>query len=144
MKKFGNILWGLIFIVIGLIFGLNALGITNINVFFDGWWTLFIIVPCLIGIFKEKEKTGSIIGVLIGLALLLCAQDILSFDIVWKLLLPVILVLIGLSFIFKDTVGRKVKEEINKLNKNQKDDNSHCATFSGQKVRFDGEEFNRD
>ena len=36
MKKVGNILWGLVFIVLGLIFGLNALGITDINIFFRG------------------------------------------------------------------------------------------------------------
>ena len=49
MKKFGNVLWGIILIIIGLIIGGNALGITNINIFFDGWWTLFIIIPCFIG-----------------------------------------------------------------------------------------------
>ena len=36
MKKFGNVLWGIVLIVIGLIIGGNALGITNINIFFDG------------------------------------------------------------------------------------------------------------
>lgn len=40
MKNFGNVLWGIFFIIIGLIFGGNALGITNIDIFFDGWWTL--------------------------------------------------------------------------------------------------------
>ncbi|MDO5555666.1 MAG: LiaF-related protein [Clostridia bacterium] len=141
MKKFGNILWGLIFIIVGLIFGLNALGITNINIFFDGWWTLFIIVPCFIGMFKDNEKTGNLIGLLVGIVLLLCAQDILAFDIIFKLLLPTILVLIGLSFIFKNTIGGKVKKEIKKLNENKNNDNEHCATFSSQKVKFEEEEF---
>jgi len=27
MKKFGNVLWGIVLIAIGIIFGLNALGI---------------------------------------------------------------------------------------------------------------------
>ena len=49
MKKIEEILWGVFFIAIGIIIGLNALGITDINIFFDGWWTLFIIVPCFIG-----------------------------------------------------------------------------------------------
>lgn len=30
MKKFGNILWGIVLITIGVIFGLNAMGITNL------------------------------------------------------------------------------------------------------------------
>ena len=61
MKKFGNVLWGIVLIIIGLIIGGNALGIVNINIFFDGWWTLFIIIPCFIGLFKDDEKTGNLI-----------------------------------------------------------------------------------
>ena len=63
MKKFGNILWGIVLIVIGLIIGGNALGITNINIFFVFCWTLFIIIPCFIGLFKDNEKAGNLIGV---------------------------------------------------------------------------------
>lgn len=141
MKKFGNILWGIVLIVVGLIIGGNALGIININVFFDGWWTLFIIVPCFIGLFKENEKTGNIIGLLIGVALLLACQDIINFDLIWKLALPTILVIIGLSIIFKDILGGKVNEEIKKLNEKRNGANTYYATFSGQKVKFDKELF---
>lgn len=69
MKKFGNVLWGIVLISIGLIMGGNALGITNINIFFDGWWTLFIIIPSFIGLFNDDEKTGNLVGLLIGVAL---------------------------------------------------------------------------
>ena len=96
MKNFGNLIWGILFILVGLIVGLNAFGVTRINIFFDGWWTLFIIIPCFIGLIKNKDKTGSIIGLLIGIVLLLCSLDILNFEIAWKLALPVLLVLIGL------------------------------------------------
>ena len=58
MKKAENILWGIVLIILGLIIGGNTLGITNINIFFDGWWTLFIIVPCFIGLFKDSDKTA--------------------------------------------------------------------------------------
>ena len=141
MKKIGNILWGIVLIVIGLIIGGNALGITNINIFFDGWWTMFIIIPCFIGLFKDREKTGNLIGLLIGVALLLACQDVLDFDFVWKLAFPAILVAIGLSVIFKDTLGGKVSSEIKKLNENRNGEKSYCATFSGQNVNFDGEKF---
>ncbi len=141
MKKFGNILWGLVFIVIGLILGLNAMGITNINIFFDGWWTLFIIIPCFIGLFKESEKTGNLIGLLVGIALLLCCQGILRFEMMWKLLIPVVLIGVGVGFLFKDVVGGKVNQEIKKLNANKKGDTEYCATFSGQNINFDRQEF---
>ena len=141
MKKFENIFWGILLIVIGVIIGGNALGITNINIFFDGWWTLFIIIPCFMGLIKDKEKTGSIIGLLIGIALLLGCQDILDFGVIWKLAFPTVLVIIGVSIIFKDTIGGKVSEEIKKLNEKRDAENSYCATFSGQNVKFDNEEF---
>ena len=118
------------------------LGITNINIFFDGWWTLIIIIPCFIGLFKENEKTGNAIGVLIGVALLLACQDIIDFDLIWKLAFPTILVVIGLSMIFKDTIGGKINKEIKKLNEESKaKENEYCATFSGQTANFDGEKF---
>ena len=107
MKKIRNTLWGIVLIVLGVIIGGNALGITNVNIFFNGWWTLFIIIPCFIGLFKEREKTGSIIGLIIGIVLLLCCQDILNFDTIWKLALPTILIIIGISFIFKDVFNSK-------------------------------------
>ena len=102
MKRLSSILWGIVLIAVGVIFALNALEIVDLNIFFDGWWTLFIIVPCFIGLFKEEEKTGNLIGLLIGICLLLGMQDILAFDLIWKLMVPVILIMIGLSFLFKD------------------------------------------
>ena len=111
MNTMKNIFWGIILVVFGLIWGLNALDITHINIFFNGWWTLFIIIPCFIGLFNDKDKTGNIIGLLIGIALLLCCLDLLDFDIIWKLAFPIILVIVGLSFIFKDIKKKKKKKQ---------------------------------
>ena len=141
MSKFKDIILGVLFIVIGVIIGLNAFEITNIDIFFDGWWTLIIIIPCLIGIFDSDDKTGNLIGLLIGLLLLLCCQNLFSFDLLWKLLLPIILVVVGLSIIFKNALNNKINKEINKLNKNKKD-NTCYATFSGQKISLDKKEYN--
>ena len=85
MKQIRNSLWGLVFIILGLVVGLNALGITNINLFFKGWWTLFIIVPCFIDLFNNKDKVGNCIGLIFGILLLLSCYDLFSFDIVFKL-----------------------------------------------------------
>ena len=142
MKRIGNILWGIVFIVVGLILGLNALEITNINIFFDGWWTLIIIIPCVIGLFKDIEKIGDIVGIILGIVLLLCCQDILNFRVMWKLLIPIILIIAGLCFILKDTIGGKVTKEIKRLNANKKGILEYTATFSGQNINFDKQVFN--
>ena len=62
MKDKGNLIWGIILIVVGLIIGLNSLGIANINIFFDGWWTLFIIIPSLADIIKKQTKQAIMDG----------------------------------------------------------------------------------
>ena len=107
MKKIENTVIGFILIIIGVIIGLNAFHITNIDLFFDGWWTLFIIVPCFFGLFKDQDKTGNIIGLIVGIYLLLYCQGLINFQFAWKLVVPVIFVFIGLKMIFKDTFNKK-------------------------------------
>lgn len=135
-----NVLWGIILICVGIVLGLNALDITNINLFFDGWWTLFIIVPCFIDLFKDKDKTGNIVGIIIGLFLLLSCQGVINFSILWKMIVPVVLIIIGLSFIFKNMFSDNVKK-IKEINKNNKSDKEVIAVFSSQKVNVSDEKF---
>ena len=141
MDKFGNFLWGLVFIVIGAIIGLNALEITNINIYFDGWGTLIIIIPCFIGLFKTNSgKLGNFIGLAIGIFLLLVAQDIVELEIVLKLLVPFILIAIGVSIIGNGIITNKVSKKIKETNKNNLE--SYAATFSEQNIVKQNEEFN--
>lgn len=144
MKNLSNILWGMVLVVVGVILALNAFDITDIDIFFDGWWTLFIIVPCFIGLFDNNDgKTGNLIGIVIGVLLLLSCQGITDFDIIWKLLLPVILVIVGLSCIFKNTISNSVNNKIKEINKKNKigEKQEYASTFSGQKLNFTNEEF---
>ena len=136
-----NILWGIVLVIIGVIVGLNALNITNINIFFNGWWTLFIIIPSLIGLLNEKDKTGNIIGLIIGVVLLLGVQNIIDFDLIWKLILPVIIIIVGLSLIFGNNLNKKINNEIKKINNKKGKNEEYCSTFSEQKIDFDDEEF---
>ena len=145
MKR-NNVIWGIVLVAIGVIFGTNALGITDISIFFDGWWTLFIIVPCTVGLFTSHDKLVSVIGILIGVALLMACQGVIDFEIMRKLTVPVIVILIGLALIFKrrDNKAALLLEEAKKNGVPLK---QCCATFSGQDVDytdevFDGAEFN--
>ena len=107
-----EIIWGIALLLVGVILILNLSGITNIDVFFKGWWTLFIIVPSIIGIIKEEDKAGSFVSLTVGVLLLLCSRGILSYKLFWQLLLPITLIIIGLSLIFKNS------GEINIFSKN--------------------------
>lgn len=141
MKKISNVIWGIALIAVGLIFALNALNITSIDVFFEGWWTLFIIVPCAVGLFTEREKTGNLIGIAVGVFLLLCCQEILSFSLLWKLFVPAIIVIVGLKMVFKGLFGNKANEIMARLKESGNEPRVGCATFSGSDLNFDGEVF---
>lgn len=135
-----KVLWGIFLIVIGTIIGTNSLGITDINIFFDGWWTLLIIVPCLIGLFEKKEnKTSEIIGLLIGIILFLSVNDIINYSIIAKLILPAILISIGLSIIFNNSNNEKVKTKIKQGKTSGVEDIT--AVFSEQRVVKDENSF---
>ena len=141
MKKVGNILWGIVLIVLGIIIGLNATGVTHINIFFRGWWTLIIIIPSIIGLIKNDSKLWSFIWLCIGVVLLLSAQNILSFSLISKLIFPFILVVIGVSLIFKNVAGEKIKEKVKKMNNENLENEEYCATFSSQNADYSGQEF---
>ena len=139
MKRINKIIWGCVLLAVSAILILNTFGITNIDVFFDGWWTLFIIVPSFIGLFNSNEKTGSIIGLLIGIFLLLACQNVLDFEIIWKLAVPVIIAVIGIKMIFGGI--SKDKDIIKCTDENKENMKNAFAAFSGQDLNFDNEVF---
>ena len=137
-----SIIWGIVLVTVGVLLGGNAAGLFDVNVFFDGWWTLFIIVPCLIGLITEKgERVGNLIGLIVGVMLLLACQDVIDFDLLWKLLVPGIIVVVGLTLIFKSAFNKQISAKIKELNENVGKEDEIAAVFSGQKIDMKGEKF---
>lgn len=141
MKNINRILWGVVLVAVGVLFGLKALDIIDFNIFFDGWWTLIIIIPSLISLITQRDKTGSFIGLFVGVVLFLASRDIISFATLWKLVIPAVIIIIGLSLIFKDVFNKRAKEAVKKLNARGAPLKECTATFSGQKVSYPGENF---
>ena len=52
-------MWGLCLVFLGI--GLFGSFTGLFTLFFKGWWTLFIIVPAIIDLFKKRNKTFSFI-----------------------------------------------------------------------------------
>ena len=73
-KSKSTLIWGLIITIVGVIFLGNSLNFWNISIFFRGWWTLFIIVPSLIGLFKKQTIVSSILGLIIGISLIVSSS----------------------------------------------------------------------
>jgi predicted membrane protein len=136
--KTSNILWGAFFIIIGLGFAGNAFDLWDFNLFFEGWWTLFIIIPCGISLIQNGFKVSNLIGLMIGLMLLLAAQGVVEGNVLGKLIVPFIFVLIGLSMIFKNLFhGEQSRIDI----KYQGGNSEHSAIFSGGRYQVTGEKF---
>ena len=121
MRNKSSKFWGLVLVVVGIMFLGNNLDWWNVNLFFRGWWTLFIIIPSIYGLFDNTDKTGSSISLIVGILLLLAAQDIISYGMIWKILFPIIIIIVGLSLICKTNLKRKMRE-------NSKE---YVAVFSG-------------
>lgn len=119
MKNISRMLWGLVLIILGLVWALRSLGVINVNFFFDGWWTLFIIVPSIISFFEpsNESKTSSLLCLLLGVLLLLSAQGIINIMIIWKMFIPIILIILGINlmFGFKKNVVKVENKEIENI-----------------------------
>ena len=101
MKKANGIFIGLLFIVVGLLYAGSALDFFDFSIFFPGWWTLFIIIPCIYALTRKNEdKTGPVIGLVVGLCFLLNAQDFDFHIDFFPMLLAVGCILIGWKLIF--------------------------------------------
>ena len=137
-NKISNILWGLLLIALGVAFAGSVVGLWHFTIFFRGWWTLFIIVPCLINMIRRGIHIANTIGLLVGVMLLLAAQGVLSGLMIGKLIFPLILVIIGFGIIFRDLFGRRIKR-IEGLNSGAEMD--YTAIFSAQKVQFPPQPF---
>lgn len=139
-KKITSIVWGVLLIAIGVGIALKTFGVLSFDLFFDGWWTLLIIIPCLVGLLTEKEKTGNILGVVVGVFLLLACQDVLQFDLVVKLLIPIIVIVGGVKLLY--TALKKDKSHVKTdFTFEEGKKTSACAVFSGTEIKPQNEVF---
>lgn len=99
---------GTLLIIAGVIIAGYNLELIDINLFFDGWWTLLIIIPSLFGLFKKNTFEISCFGLIFGGAFLL--QEQLLIRSAWDVFLPAILLTIGFSILF-NSGKKKVKAD---------------------------------
>lgn len=162
MKKTNGLWIGLLFIIVGFLYACSALDIIDFSIFFPGWWTLFIIIPCFYGLFKKNEdKTGYVIGLVVGACFLINAQDISLHIDFWPMILALLCVVIGVKMIFPDKFKKKSphidisydsesgekniningKEFNNNYSKNTQGFVNASAIFGGKDIRVDNEVF---
>ena len=160
MKKTFGIIVGALLIAVGVLFALDSLNLMKLNISFDGWWTVFIIAPSLYGLVTNKDKSGNLIVLAIGVYLLLAARGIIDYGMLWKLFVPTIIVVIGIKFIVRAVRGDDDSAE---NTADDADDGCHavfgaetrnysgcdikatnvCAVFGGAKCNFTDVRFDK-
>ena len=75
---------GLILIAIGLLIGGKVFGIIDFSLYFPGWWCLFLIVPCFLGIIRHGFGVFNTAGFLFGVAVLLQQNGYIEVELLEK------------------------------------------------------------
>lgn len=141
MKNFRRMIFGTILLIAAVLIALNSFDIINFDIFFDGWWTLFIIVPSFVDIITKRDKLSSIVCCAFGVFLLCCCQDILSFDMLWKLIVPALIAIIGIKMIISSFRKGKSAKAYEAIRRDGGEVKNISAIFSGNNVRFDDRVF---
>lgn len=118
-----NLFWGIVLIVVGILFLGRNMNWWNFSIFFEGWWTLFLIVPSIISLVRKESMGTSFLILVLGVLMLLASQNVIDWSTIWKVFLPIIIMVVGLSIIFGN---RKVKTK--KVKENAKE---YVVIFSG-------------
>jgi len=138
-KKTADLLFGLCFMIVGVGLAGNAFGWWNYRLFFDGWWTLIIIIPMVISIFKSGFHAFNTTALFIGIVLLLSEIEVLPEDTIYQLIVPIIFLVIGFQIIFKGAFRRKIPKAI--FQDHSKTIKDYVAIFGGQERKINNEVF---
>lgn len=130
---------GILLILLGIFLAGKIFLNWNFSFFFDGWWTLFIIVPSILSIKKKGFATKPLLGLVIGVLLFLSARDAISFTTIIKLIIPLTLIIWGCRIVLDGKTNRKRIARGDVLYKDGCPE--YSAIFSHQKITCNNEIF---
>ncbi|MBO7101278.1 MAG: hypothetical protein J6V98_04575 [Bacteroidales bacterium] len=146
MNRTSRIICGIAFLAFGIGWMLELSNVIDINL--DGWWTLFIIIPCFASLFGNKSKSGPLIGLGVGILLLLATRDIVPWFDFWKYVVCLVAVVWGLSLIFGQKNGcsrkqsdRKTVDELKQINQDGRQIRQINVSFGKHLYEFSGQRF---
>ncbi len=89
--------FGAILLVLGVLLLLNAFNVLPFSIFFNGWWTLFLIIPAIVSMSRTGVTPGNLLLLVLGIGFLLEENG-------WNLsgyLVPAIFIVLGVGFLLK-------------------------------------------
>lgn len=143
MKQALKIIIALALIAAGVLWILNITNVLTFEFSTKGWWTLFIIVPCLFGLVNDKDKVGPCIGIGWGVLLLLAARDVISWNQMWQIGLALMIIGFGLKMLlFKSCyISHEGVCDLETISRDGKTIRFVDTSFGKQDLSFAGEKF---
>lgn len=141
MKNSFKVILGLALIAAGVLWMLSILGVLSVSFSTKGWWTLFIIVPCIFGLFTDKDKVGPCMGIGMGVLLLLAARGIITWQMMWQLGLALVIIGFGIGLILMKSCNHHGVYEQKTICRDGKDIRRIETSFGKQSISFAGEKF---
>ena len=146
MNRTIRIITGIAFLAIGIGWALELTGLISIS--YEGWWTIFIIIPCFAALFSSKHKSGPLTGLGIGILLLLATRGIIPWNDFWKYIICIVAVIWGFSLIFTRKNGcnskhtnRNTIKELKQIDQDGRKIRQINVSFGKQMFEFAGQRF---
>lgn len=132
--KITDIILGIFILAVGLGIVGESLNLWHYDfIFFEGWWTLFLIIPGILSVIDRGFKFINSLAIVVGLALLLQERNILPNIDVWPLVIGCLVVVLGFNIIFGSSKGKNkmfnVDYELKK--ENHEDESKNYASYDG-------------
>lgn len=112
LEKIYNIITGTLFSIYALVALILTIFLPKYNIFFDGWWTLFIILPSLGSLLFYRNKLTSLYTLTIGILILLGCNDVIGLKKCFTILLCLGIILLGINIV-KATIKIPAKKDSN-------------------------------
>lgn len=145
MNKTSKIVSGIALLLFGIGWTLEIAGIIDIS--FKGWWTVFIIIPCLASFFSYENKGSSLAGVGFGILLLLATRGTIAWDDFWKYVICMLAIIWGISLIlnrkgfFSSISEKNSVKEFKHINQDGRNICQINTSFGKQNFDFSGQKF---
>ena len=98
-------------------------------------------MPCLFGLFTDKDKVGPCLGIGIGVLLLLAAKEVITWQMMWQIGLALVVIGIGVRLLFFKDWNHHGTFEQTVINRDGKDIRRIQSSFGKQRLSFAGEKF---
>lgn len=141
MKQTVKIVMGLALIAAGVLWMLSVLGVLSFEFSTKGWWALFVIVPCIFGLFSDKNKVGPCIGIGVGVLLLLAAREVITWQMMWQIALALLIIGFGVQLLLLKSCHQQRVCEVKTVSRDGKDIRRIDSSFGKEHFSFAGEKF---